>query len=384
MLNENCNRKQELDDNRENDVLNMTASENDLREWNLDTEVFKNLFETMAEGVVYHNSTGKIIAANPAAERILGLTLSHMQERSPTDPGWKMIHEDGTPIPGEEYPVIKALKTGKPVYGKIIGFYPPKEKKEHWLKINAIPQYRKGEEEPYQVYTSFEDITQEIETQRALKQSQNELKRSLQEKDKQKRHLEAMHEIAVDVLDSADFLETATKLFNDCKKLTGATSGYVSLLQEAGDENEVIYLDSGGDDCTVDPTLPMPTRGLRGVAFHSGEAEYHNDFMNYTQTALAKFSKDIQIIAAENGEEAYHQYKEHKPDLILMDIVMPESDGYQATKKIRKLDAQVPIIAITAMVQKEDKEACLSAGMNEYISKPIYLAQLKEILKKHL
>jgi len=56
MLNENCNRKQELDDNRENDVLNMTASENDLREWNLDTEVFKNLFETMAEGVVYHNS----------------------------------------------------------------------------------------------------------------------------------------------------------------------------------------------------------------------------------------------------------------------------------------------------------------------------------------
>jgi len=63
---------------------------------------------------------------------------------------------------------------------------------------------------------------------------------------------------------------------------------------------------------------------------------------------------------------------------------MPESDGYQATKMIRKLDPQVPIIAITAMVQKEDKEACLAAGMNEYISKPIYLAQLKEILKKHL
>ena len=56
MLNENRNRKRALDGNRESNELNMTASENDTREWNLDTEVFKNLFETMAEGVVYHNS----------------------------------------------------------------------------------------------------------------------------------------------------------------------------------------------------------------------------------------------------------------------------------------------------------------------------------------
>jgi PAS domain S-box-containing protein len=106
--------------------------------------------------------------------------------------------------------------------------------------------------------------------------------------------------------------------------------------------------------------------------------------MHYAQTAISKFSNDIQILKAKNGKEAYQQYREHKPDLILMDIVMPDINGYQATAMIRSQDQQTPIIAMTAKALTEDKEDCLAAGMNEYISKPISLEMLKLILKKYL
>ena len=106
--------------------------------------------------------------------------------------------------------------------------------------------------------------------------------------------------------------------------------------------------------------------------------------MKYVQTAVSKFSKNIQIIKAKNGKEAYHLYREHQPDLILMDIVMPEVDGFQATAMIRHKDEMVPIIALTAKAFEEDQDACLAAGMNDYITKPVSLERLQGILKKHL
>lgn len=96
------------------------------------------------------------------------------------------------------------------------------------------------------------------------------------------------------------------------------------------------------------------------------------------------FSKDIKIIKAKDGQEAYTLFRKHNPDLILMDIVMPKVDGYQATAMIRQYNKHVPIVAMTAKALKEDKEDCLAAGMNDYISKPVSIDRLKEVLKKHL
>ena len=62
------------------------------------------------------------------------------------------------------------------------------------------------------------------------------------------------------------------------KELIGATAGYVALLSKDGKQNEVLFLDSGGLPCTVDPSLPMPIRGLRAEAYNSGEAAVENDF----------------------------------------------------------------------------------------------------------
>lgn len=74
------------------------------------------------------------------------------------------------------------------------------------------------------------------------------------------------------------FAESARVIFDACRTLVGATGGYVALLSEDGLENEVVFLESGGLPCSVDPTLPMPIRGLRAEAYRTGEVVYDNQF----------------------------------------------------------------------------------------------------------
>ncbi len=81
------------------------------------------------------------------------------------------------------------------------------------------------------------------------------------------------------VLELEDFQKAAKKLFDVCRNLTGAKSGYVALLSEDGKENEVLFLESGGLPCSVDPYLPMPIRGLRAESYKYAKAVYDNDFM---------------------------------------------------------------------------------------------------------
>jgi PAS domain S-box-containing protein len=98
----------------------------------------------------------------------------------------------------------------------------------------------------------------------------------------------------------------------------------------------------------------------------------------------------IQIESAENGRVAIEKFKENPQHykLILMDIHMPEMDGYEATRKIRLLPCpeakSIPIMAMTANVFKEDVERCLAAGMNDHLGKPVDLEELIKRLKKYL
>ena len=95
------------------------------------------------------------------------------------------------------------------------------------------------------------------------------------------------------------------------------------------------------------------------------------------------YSVDI----ASNGKEAIEAVKNNTYDLILMDCQLPEMDGYEATKEIRKLEGNkrhTPIIAMTAHALEGDKEKCLMAGMDDYISKPVRKEKLEEVLKKWL
>ena len=96
---------------------------------------------------------------------------------------------------------------------------------------------------------------------------------------------------------------------------------------------------------------------------------------------LGKLGYKPQI--AENGLEAVAACRKNNYDLILMDMQMPEMDGVEATIVIRKALSQQPvIIALTANTMKGDREECLLAGMNDYISKPVKMDELIDKLKQ--
>ena len=89
------------------------------------------------------------------------------------------------------------------------------------------------------------------------------------------------------------------------------------------------------------------------------------------------------IDVANNGFEAIEKFKNGKYDFILMDIMMPEMDGLEATKEIRKLESeeQIPIIALTADIMIANEEKCLQNGMNAHITKPFEIESLFKVLK---
>lgn len=96
-------------------------------------------------------------------------------------------------------------------------------------------------------------------------------------------------------------------------------------------------------------------------------------------------NKGIVMFEAENGKESLEVLKEHDVDLILMDLHMPEMDGIEATQRIRegrvkRVNAEIPIVCLTADVFKETKEAIFSAGMNDFVTKPLEMRRLYQVL----
>ena len=109
-------------------------------------------------------------------------------------------------------------------------------------------------------------------------ESETRLRESLAESQRRELEFSALLEASRTILEYRDFSEAAKRIFDSCKKLTGATAGYVALLSKDGTENLVLFLDSGGLVCTVDPSLPMPVRGLRGEAYGVPKTVYENSF----------------------------------------------------------------------------------------------------------
>jgi len=94
---------------------------------------------------------------------------------------------------------------------------------------------------------------------------------------------------------------------------------------------------------------------------------------------------NFNIVRASNGEEAVEVFKSGKHiDLIIMDIKMPKMTGIEATKLIREIDADIPVIAVTAYAQDTDREKIMEAGFNDYISKPFKKNRLASILNRYL
>jgi signal transduction histidine kinase len=129
---------------------------------------FLTLYATMLQGVVFQDATGRILHANPAAERILGRTVFQMQGQTSIHPDWQAVREDGSPFPGEAHPASIALRTGQPAQG-VMGVYPPGEQAIRWIDVSSVPLFRPGADTPYQVYSLFSDITEARRTEQHLR-----------------------------------------------------------------------------------------------------------------------------------------------------------------------------------------------------------------------
>lgn len=130
--------------------------------------LYKTLFDTMAQGVVYQDAKGNIISANHAAEKILGLSLDELLGRTSMNPEWRAVDRDERELPGHKHPAMIALNEKRVVENFIQGVYNPIADDYSWIIVNSRPLYRDNENEPYMVYSTFQDITE-------LKRAQDEL-----------------------------------------------------------------------------------------------------------------------------------------------------------------------------------------------------------------
>ena len=109
-----------------------------------------------------------------------------------------------------------------------------------------------------------------------------------------------------------------------------------------------------------------------------------DDLRNIFALTSALEHHSVHVIHAENGRSGIEVLKKNPDtDLVLMDIMMPEMDGYETTKAIRKLPGigLLPIIALTAKAMKGDREKCLQAGASDYVAKPVDLGYLFSVMR---
>ncbi|MGK7395274.1 MAG: PAS domain S-box protein [Candidatus Cyclobacteriaceae bacterium M3_2C_046] len=229
--------------------------------------------------------------------------------------------------------------------------------------------------------------------------------------------LEALHKIAqgnkfdVVLMDYnmpyLDGLETIQKIRQELK--LSSEDQKIMLLHSSSDDEKIVAASKTLqiNQLLVKPvTMPQLCQGLLKMQAHATEdpapasgntldpirhkgkiliAEDNEINLLLAETILQDILPDIEIIVANDGQEAVNLFKQKKPDLVFMDIQMPVMNGYDATKAIRQLAGnEIPIIALTAGTVKGEADKCKNAGMDDYVTKPVVQATLHKVLKKWL
>ncbi len=146
-------------------------------------EKYKNLVRDMQVGVILQDPHAKIVMSNPKALELLGLSEDQLMGKTSFDPDWNVIHEDGTPFPGDKHPVPQAIAYGHSVHDIVMGVHRPALNDRIWLRVDAELQYDNNGT-LYQVVCSFIDISRRKKAEIALKSKNQELAEALSVKDK--------------------------------------------------------------------------------------------------------------------------------------------------------------------------------------------------------
>lgn len=208
-------------------VLDLLNHKQVMAQAQVSEERYRQLFETMAEGVVYQNAQGEITSINLAAARILGWSVNEPEGRSFAGSRWKVLGEDGADLPDDQHPSMIALHTGQPVMGAVVGVFNPQRGQIRWLKINAIPLFEPGSETPNQAYATFNDITDITNAERELTRAQHDLNESERIAHAALNALTAQ----VAILDESGAILMVNKSWRDFANENGAMAG--ALLEGA-------------------------------------------------------------------------------------------------------------------------------------------------------
>ncbi|EKD27173.1 MAG: CheY-like protein receiver [uncultured bacterium] len=178
------------------------------------------------------------------------------------------------------------------------------------------------------------------------------------------------------------FIALSTNIYDDSRNNV-LNSGFDAFLLKPVKEMMVasIFAKFIGTFKENDKTLSEP-KNFQGVLLRVLLVE-DNEVNQKMMTKMTR-KMGIKMDIANDGIEAIRMIQEKKYSLIFMDVQMPGMDGYEATRKIRELHINTPIIATTAHAMSGDKDRCLSSGMDYYIPKPIRRHQIYEIVSKFI
>jgi PAS domain S-box-containing protein len=172
------------------------------------------------------------------------------------------------------------------------------------------------------------------------------------------------------------------------KQLAELMGGEIGLTSQAGKGSEFWFTVRLGPSLGRD--AQPPGSELQTTANLNGRVLIAEDNSTNQEVALGMIRKlGLRAEAVADGAEALNVLESTPYDLVLMDMRMPVMDGVEATRHIRDprsavLNHNIPIIALTANAMQSDRQACLAAGMNDFVSKPIRKAKLRDVLKKWL
>lgn len=139
-------------------------------------ERYHTVYDGMAQGVLFQDANGNIICANSTAQQMLGLDCEEGQASSQCFSAWNAVDVHGVPMTLADFPPMRALQAAQPVNKVVMGVQHPQHLQTRWLVVNATPLFAEGAEAPHEVFSTFEDISELIETRQELETSTNRLR----------------------------------------------------------------------------------------------------------------------------------------------------------------------------------------------------------------